>query len=217
MKLNIKESLAEHDINGIDIREEPIPYPEITTPVKKKDELKVFSESDIMYKTHTGKKKTKEYTNIQSSYEQAIKMLKSVRKYRVPFEKMMIIATISSEITDCVNNFWKDMENVITSSLLNIDADELMTIFIYIVIKSHMTDLLIHSKLIKEFTTSTTRSTMVGYYYTTLEASLIFILSVNSKEDLMDKDRLRQSLVPNKSSFNGSEEDDYGNMQTNAR
>ncbi len=168
---------------------------------RNKQNLKVISETDQM--TKSLKKARNKYIHYYSSYEQAIKMLKSITRYRVPFEKMILIATLASEITECVNEFWKDFENIITSSLLNIDADELMTIFIYVVIKSHLPELLIHTKFIKEFTTSNSRSTMIGYYFTTLEASIIYILSVKDRESLRskDKDNLFSSLIPNRISF----------------
>jgi hypothetical protein len=124
-----------------------------------------------------------------------------LERYKVPFEKMILVASISHEITDCVNIFWKDFEKNITPSLLNIDADELMTIFIYIIVKAQFPEVLIHNKIIKEFTTSTSRSTVVGYYYTTLEASLIYILSIKDKNELLDKSKLRRSLMPDKTSY----------------
>ncbi len=175
---------------------------DINNQIKQnKQNLKVISETDQM--TKSLKKARNKYIHNYSSYEQGIKMLKSINRYRVPFEKMILIATLASEITECVNEFWKDFENIITSSLLNIDADELMTIFIYVVIKAHMPELLIHSKFIKEFTTSNSRSTMIGYYFTTLEASIIYILSVKDKESLRSKEKenLFSTLVPKKNSF----------------
>lgn len=199
MKLDIKES-----------------FPELANPdeivdlTPSKRELKIYSESDIMTKTM---KKKKTYKQPQIPFDQAVKLLKSLKRYRVPFEKMMLIATISSEITECVNNYWKYFEEVITSSLLNIDADELMTIFIYIIIKTQMPEILIHSKFIKEFTTSTTRSTMVGYYYTTVEASMIYILTIKDKSELLNRDKIRQSLIPNKNSF--IESDDFTMLAIN--
>jgi hypothetical protein len=117
---------------------------------------------------------------------------------------MMIIASISTEITESVNMYWKDMEKVITSSLLNIDADELMTIFIFTILKSQMAEILIHSKFIKEFTTSTTQSTMIGYYYTTIEASLIYIMDTRDKSDLLKKEK-RISIRPGRVSYRGDE------------
>jgi len=173
---------------------------------QNKQNLKVINETDQM--TKSLKKARNKYIHNYSSYEQAIKMLKSINRYRVPFEKMILIATLASEITECVNEFWKDFENIITASLLNIDADELMTIFIYVVIKSHMPELLIHAKFIKEFTTNNSRATMIGYYFTTLEASIIYILSVKDKGSLRsnEKDNLFSSLMPNKNLFTIDEE-----------
>lgn len=225
MKLNIQESLASHD-KLLHNHESDLSRSSRTNQTPSK-EIRIFSESDILSKSI---KKNKEKDDVSKninfknkyqeksshSYESAIKLLKSVSKYKVPFEKMMLIATISTEITECVNNYWKEFENVITSSLLNIDADDLMTIFIYIIIKSNMSELLIHSKFIKEFTTSTTRSTMMGYYYTTLEASLIYILSIKDKTDLQNREKMRQSLVPNKTSFlQEDERDDFTVLNIN--
>jgi hypothetical protein len=199
MKLNIKESIASHDLP------DNISATNIEIQSSTPNKIRIYSESEIFAKSVKKKKKqsdtAKKPKYALAPYEQAIKLLKSINRYKVPFEKMMLIATISSEITECVNVFWKDFEKAMTSSLLNIDADELMTIFIYIIIKSQLADLLVHSKFIKEFTTSTTRSSMIGYYYTTLEASLIYILSVKNKSDMMNIDKFRKSLVPTKSSF----------------
>jgi len=97
---------------------------------------------------------------------------------------MMLISTISLQITDCVNEFWQEFENIIAPNNLNIDADELISIFIYILIKSKIYDLLIHTRIIKDFTTSSSKSTMIGYYYVTLEASLLYILEIKNVSDL---------------------------------
>ena len=116
---------------------------------------------------------------------------------------MILIATLASEITDCVNEFWKDFENIVTSDLLSIDADELMNIIIYVLIKANMPNLLIHAKFVKEFTTSNSKSTMIGYYFTTLEAAIIYILSVKDKDSLNSKkdNDLFNTIKPIQSSF----------------
>ena len=88
----------------------------------------------------------------------------------------MLIAKISTEITNCVNYCWEGMENYISPTLLNINADELMSIFIYIALKSQMPDLLIHKKIISEFTTKTTKQSTIGYYNITLEAAIEYII-----------------------------------------
>ena len=114
-------------------------------------------------------------------YGQAIEFLKAINEFKVPLEKLIIIASISSLITECVNKYWKDMEKFIKPSMLSIDADELMTIFIYIVYKCKMPSLFVHADFINYFTSPTTKSTMIGYYYTTLRGCLDFLIEVKDK------------------------------------
>ena len=91
-------------------------------------------------------------------YETAIQLLKQISKYKTPFEKMMIIASISNEITDCINDFWT--------------------------IQSGITDIFVHCKMIKYFTTCTTKSSMIGYYYSTIEASITYIKTLKNVDEL---------------------------------
>ncbi len=117
-------------------------------------------------------------------YETAIQLLKQIKKYKTPFEKMMIIASISNEITDCINDFWTEMENYIKKDFLGIEAEQIMTIFIYIIIKSGIIDIFVHCKMIKYFTTCTTKSSMIGYYYSTIEASITYIKTLKNVDEL---------------------------------
>jgi hypothetical protein len=102
----------------------------------------------------------------------SIKKIKQLESIKIPYEKMMKIASISSTITKSINNYWKGMEKYINPYFLNITADELMIIFVLIVIKSDYPKLLIHKQLIQEFTTRTTKSTTIGYYNTTINAAI---------------------------------------------
>ena len=97
---------------------------------------------------------------------------------------MMIIASISNEITDCINDFWQEMEEYIKKDFLGIEAEQIMTIFIYIIIKSGITDIFVHCKMIKLFTTCITKSSMIGYYYSTVEASIMYIRTLKNVEEL---------------------------------
>ncbi len=118
-------------------------------------------------------------------YETAIHLLKQIEKYKAPFEKMLIFASLGNEIKNCIDDFWKDMEDYIEKDLLAVEAEQLMTIFIYIISKARIKDILIHCKLIQLFTTSMTKSSMIGYYYSNAEASVTFIQSLKSVEELM--------------------------------
>lgn len=147
------------------------------------------------------------------SYEKAISTLYQIKKFKVPFEKMLLISTISNEITTSVNEFWSPCYEYIPRHLLNINADELMNIFIYILIKSQYADLLVHCKIIKEFTTTTTKSSMVGYYFITLEASLIFISGVSNKSDLLAED-VKKRCTPHASFGDEYMDEDYDYLVT---
>ena len=100
----------------------------------------------------------------------------------------MKIASISSTITKNINIFWKGMEKYINPYFLNITADELIIIYLFIIIKSDYPKILIHEKLIQEFTTRTTKSTTIGYYNTTINASIEYINKEIIKEYKLEKD-----------------------------
>ena len=116
-------------------------------------------------------------------YGEAIAFLKTISEFKVPLEKLVVVASVSSLITDCVNKYWKNMERFITPSLLTINADELMTIFVYIVYRCNMPNIFIHADFIKYFTSPTTKATMIGYYFTTLNGCLDYLLEVKDKKD----------------------------------
>ena len=99
---------------------------------------------------------------------------------------MLLIANLSIEVTNSVNEYWRDMKNHFDSSLLDVNTDELIAIFIYIIMKSQLPELVVHLSIIKEFTTAVTRNSMMGYYYTTMEAAIIYIKNLKSFEDLKE-------------------------------
>ena len=134
---------------------------------------------------------TKDFFENNSEYDpntpycKAILYLKKIVDFKEPLGKLIIVSAVSNIITECVNNFWENMQYIIKPEMLSIDADELMTIFIYIIYKCKMPSLFIHSDFIKYFTTPMTKSAMIGYYYTTLQGCLEFILDCQSKSDFL--------------------------------
>ena len=71
--------------------------------------------------------------------------------------------------------------------MLNLEIDQLMSIFIYIIIKSQIYDISVHCKIIKSFTTCITKASMIGYYYSTVEASVKYIQSIENVKELIKK------------------------------
>jgi len=124
-------------------------------------------------------------------YDTVIQLIKYLNVNEIPFEKMMIIASISTEITRCISKYWEGMEDCIDPLFLVINADELMSLFIDLLIKSQMPEILLHQKIINEFTTRTTKNSMIGYYYTTFDAAIKYI----QNNSLKDKDEIIQNEI----------------------
>ena len=121
-------------------------------------------------------------------YLSAINLLKSIKKFKTPFEKIVIIAAISDQIMENATSFWKDMEAYIDKDYLSIEADEIITIFLYIIIQSQMPEILLYCKMINNFTTQFTKSFNISYNYTLLEASIHYINDVKDITELYKKE-----------------------------
>ena len=113
------------------------------------ENLKVTSDSgklSIITREFSLLSKEKEYS--KTPYGEAIEFIKQIVEFKMPLEKL-VIASVSSLITQCINKYWKNMGKYIEPSMLSIDADELMTIFMYIIYKSNMPLLFVHEDFIK--------------------------------------------------------------------
>ena len=121
-------------------------------------------------------------------YISAIKLFKSIKKYKTPFEKLLLIAAISDQIMESATSFWKGMEPYIDKDYLFIEADEIMNIFLYIIIQSQMPEVLLFCKIINNFTTQFTKAFNIAYNYTLLEASLEYISGLKDINEIYQKE-----------------------------
>ncbi len=110
-----------------------------------------------------------------------ISLLKDIYLYQKPLDKLLLISKLSISIVENVNAYWDQYKECTDNKLLDINADDLLSIFIFILCKSQFSDILIHMKIIKDFTTTISKSSMMGYYYTTIEASLAYIKEMTKK------------------------------------
>ena len=116
-------------------------------------------------------------------YGKAIEYIQTMKDYCTPLDKLSIIALTSVLITESIDNFWKGKK--IEKKLLNIDADELMSIYLYITYNMDLPSIYTELDFINYFTGSITKQSMIGYYYTTIEGCLNFIMSAKCKEDFI--------------------------------
>ena len=117
-------------------------------------------------------------------YSNAIEYMKTIVNYKVPIEKLTIIALTSIAITKCVDEYWKK-EKDLPPKFLNIDADEIMSIYLYIIYNMNLPSIFTELDFIQHFTTDISKKSMVGYYYTTLRGCLDFIMKAETIESFV--------------------------------
>ena len=148
--------------------------------IKKEDENylfknKIFIPQDGYIKGFHNKNKI-------DGYKTVVTMMHGLKHANTPFDKMMLIASMSTEIAQCVDTYWNNMDSILPSYYLSINADEFLSLYIFVVIKAQFPELIIHEKIIQCFTTKATKSSTVGYYNVTLNAAIEYIQNEAPKE-----------------------------------
>ena len=128
-------------------------------------------------------------------YNTVVTMIHGLKHAKTPFDKMMIIASMSTEITQCVDTYWNNMDDYLPNYYLSINADEFLSLFILVIIKAQFPELIIHEKIIQFFTTKTTKSSTIGYYNVTLNAAIEYIQNeaIKNLNNNNNDNRLRNS------------------------
>ena len=131
-----------------------------------------------------------EFPNIEESefdlnhpYKEAIKYIEKIKEFKAPLDKLTVIALVSVLITDYVDQFWKG-ENIKQDNFLRIDSDELLSIYLYIICKMNTKSIYTQLDFIQYFTGIASIQSMIGYFYTTVEGCLKYIMQAESKKDL---------------------------------
>mmetsp|Transcript_43843 Transcript_43843/g.31944 ORF Transcript_43843/g.31944 Transcript_43843/m.31944 type:complete len:131 (+) Transcript_43843:1558-1950(+) len=122
-------------------------------------------------------------------YKLAIDNIRKLRQYETPIDKMRCITLTSRYIVKSIDYFWKKVK-VLEKSKLTLDADELLMIFIFVTIRSKITEILSHLKLINEFSTEALRKTKLGFYCSTMEVAAQQVLS-------LERDHLAKAAAVN--------------------
>ena len=154
---------------------------------EKKEEMKITSESAKLFlftdQIIGANQNKNNLINNNEPYTSAVEVLKKLDSHNAPFEKLFIISSVSGQITKCINDYWKDIKDRSDTAMFNITADELMPIYIYIIIKANMPGLLVHSAMVRLFTNNNTKTSAMGYYLTTMEGSIDFICETKDVSD----------------------------------
>jgi hypothetical protein len=83
-----------------------------------------------------------------------------------------VIHEISKKIEDCINEFWRDITTVNPEKLI-IESDNLLMLFLYIILQARIPTLFAYVKLIEEFSTPyVSCQSKFGYHLSTLKIAL---------------------------------------------
>lgn len=105
------------------------------------------------------------------AYSKVIQRLKEIENSYSPLEKLKVIIASTRLICECVDDYWRDSEEDKSDELM-IDADQILSIFLYIVFKARISNLKSHLRVIFEFGRRMVQHGAMGYYVTTLEACI---------------------------------------------
>lgn len=136
---------------------------------------------------HLHEEKFIQRNNYVGPYSVPIIDILKLGTFKLPMEKCVYLANLSFSITKSVDDFWSKSNFDYDPSILEISADDIMPIFIYIIISAQYPELIYQLNFINEFVTTVTKSSMKGYYCTTIEGALSFIRSSKSRANLLSK------------------------------
>ena len=157
----------------------------------KGDSLKLHEKitEDINFfsteETNKGNHNVNSSLNKDIPYKNAIEYIKTIKYYKVPLEKLTVLALTSIKITESIDEYWEKEKNFFPQKFFTIDADELMSIYLYIIYNMNEPSLFTELDFVQNFTTMISKQSMVGYYYTTVNGCLNFIMNVNNKKSFV--------------------------------
>ena len=115
-------------------------------------------------------------------YEETILLLKKISFFHKPYDKLILTNRLSQNISKNVTNFWNLIDKTLPMKDFGIEADDFLKLFPYLIYRAQITNLIVELKFIEFFTSSKTRSSMFGYYFSQLLFCAEQIVEENNKE-----------------------------------
>ena len=117
-------------------------------------------------------------------YKEAVNKLKEITFLINPMEKLQCIVNLNSMICCCIDKFWVDIP--VPREKLLIDADQYLSILVYILIKANTKDLFTHITVSNEFANLGSASSYNAYSLVTLQASFYHLLNINLETTIIE-------------------------------
>lgn len=108
-------------------------------------------------------------------YERCINKLRQIEEVRTPISKLKVIVGCADKITRCINEF--NRMNGIPSKQSMIDADQVLSIYSYILCQSRVRNIEIHLRMVENFSSEEQLLSVTGYYYSVLLCAVESVLT----------------------------------------
>ena len=128
--------------------------------------------------------KDNKFINNKIPYEKTIKTFQLIEKYQNPFDKLLLTVKLSKIISEEISNFWSQVkeEEIKKKNInLNIEADDFISIFKYMLFKAEIAS--IHEEIcfIESFNSNQIKADSEWYYLSLIQVSLMQLEEINNK------------------------------------
>lgn len=144
---------------------------------KTKDAKDITERRDSLLSTESKKARYEEFVRRteRMPYLRAIEGLSELQDpstTRSPFEMVLCISDMSKHIEETITDFWSGID-VIDNDKLIIDGDNILMLYLYIIVMAKIPKMFAYVKMMDEFSTTYVRSiSRFGYCLSTLEIAL---------------------------------------------
>lgn len=107
-------------------------------------------------------------------FETCIVKLKQIEGAQTPISKLKVIISTAEKISGSINRFY-EINNIPSNQM--VDSDQILTIFIYIILHSNVYNLKTHLRFIENFCTEEQLMSETGYYSKVAEGALKMLVN----------------------------------------
>ena len=116
-------------------------------------------------------------------FEETILLLKKITIFHKPYDKLILTNRLSQTISKNITQFWNSIDKNIPMKDFGIEADDFLKIFPYLIYRAQIPNLIVELKFTEYFTSTKTRSSMLGYYFSQLLFCAEQIVDDNKSEN----------------------------------
>jgi hypothetical protein len=136
---------------------------------KKDIGSKIFNED----KKDTLKNKEKHISSLP--FKKSILLLRQINHTDSLINKIDYMYKVRDSVLSEIDDFWKNIP--LQSKYKSVDADNLLSLFIYLMIKAQINNLMIDLEIIEDFTSRSLKLSRKGYFFSLFQSSIEYLVS----------------------------------------